>query len=108
MARDNLTILEARYKNGDALVIEYLDAQIDLANAELQLADVDRAAAAGVARAARPRSGIIVGVDHELTECASGGAAWPWVLGALVIVGVVGVAGRRARRRRAARSSTRR
>ena len=40
VARDNLTILEARYKNGDALVIEFLDAQIDLANAELQLADV--------------------------------------------------------------------
>ena len=40
VARDNLTIVEGRYKNGDALIIEYLDAQIDLANAELQLADV--------------------------------------------------------------------
>ena len=40
VARDNLTIIEGRYKNGDALIIEYLDAQIDLANAELQLADV--------------------------------------------------------------------
>jgi outer membrane protein len=40
VARDNLTIVESRYKNGDALIIEYLDAQIDLANAELQLADV--------------------------------------------------------------------
>jgi outer membrane protein TolC len=39
VARDNLTILEARYKNGDALVIEYLDGQIELANAELELAD---------------------------------------------------------------------
>jgi outer membrane protein TolC len=40
VAADNLTIVEGRYKNGDALIIEYLDAQIDLANAELQLADV--------------------------------------------------------------------
>jgi outer membrane protein TolC len=40
VARDNLVIVEGRYKNGDALIIEYLDAQIDLANAELQLADV--------------------------------------------------------------------
>jgi outer membrane protein TolC len=40
VARDNLTIVEGRYKNGDALIIEYLDAQIDLANAELNLADV--------------------------------------------------------------------
>jgi outer membrane protein TolC len=40
VARDNLTILEARYKNGDALVLEYLDGQVDLANAEQTLADV--------------------------------------------------------------------
>jgi outer membrane protein TolC len=40
VARDNLTILEARYKNGDALVIEFLDAQNELTNLELQLADV--------------------------------------------------------------------
>jgi outer membrane protein TolC len=40
VARDNLSIIEGRYKNGDALVIEYLDAQIELANAELALADV--------------------------------------------------------------------
>ncbi len=40
VARDNLSILEARYKNGDALVIEFLDAQNDLTNAEQQLADV--------------------------------------------------------------------
>jgi outer membrane protein TolC len=40
IARDNLRILEARYKNGDALIFEYLDAQVDLATAELNLADV--------------------------------------------------------------------
>ncbi|MCU1278596.1 MAG: efflux transporter [bacterium] len=40
VAADNLEIVEARYRNGDALVIEYLDAEIDLANAELSLADV--------------------------------------------------------------------
>jgi outer membrane protein TolC len=40
VARDNLGILEGRYQNGDALVIELLDAQNDLNNAEMQLADV--------------------------------------------------------------------
>ena len=40
VARDNLAILDGRYKNGDALVIEFLQAQIDLADAELTLADV--------------------------------------------------------------------
>lgn len=40
VARDNLIILQGRYQNGEALVIEYLDAQIDLINAEMQLADL--------------------------------------------------------------------
>lgn len=40
VARDNLKILEARYKNGDALVFEYLDGTVDLINAEQSLADV--------------------------------------------------------------------
>jgi outer membrane protein TolC len=40
MARDNLKILEARYRNGDALIIDYLDAQIDLSNVESQLAEL--------------------------------------------------------------------
>ena len=40
VARDNATLLEKRYQNGDALVIEYLDAQIDLAQVELTLVDV--------------------------------------------------------------------
>jgi outer membrane protein len=40
IARDNLTIQESRYKNGDALMTDYLDSQIDLSNAELNLADV--------------------------------------------------------------------
>jgi outer membrane protein TolC len=39
IARDNLSILEARYKNGDALVIEYLDAANELSQAEIQLGD---------------------------------------------------------------------
>jgi outer membrane protein TolC len=39
VARDNLSILEARYKNGDALVIEYLDAANELSQAEIQLGD---------------------------------------------------------------------
>jgi outer membrane protein len=40
VARDNAVILEARYKNGDALVIEFLDAQVALVDAERALADV--------------------------------------------------------------------
>ncbi len=39
VASDNLKILEGRYKNGDALVIEYLDGQNDLTTAEQQLVD---------------------------------------------------------------------
>ena len=40
VARDNLTIVENRYKNGDALIIEFLDSQIDLEGAERLLADL--------------------------------------------------------------------
>ena len=41
LARDNVKILEARYKSGDALIIELLDAQVDLAAAEASLVDVE-------------------------------------------------------------------
>jgi outer membrane protein TolC len=41
IARDNAKILDARYKNGEALVIEVLDAQLDLSQAESQLVDVE-------------------------------------------------------------------
>lgn len=41
VARDNLTIQESRYKNGDILMTDYLEAQLDLSNAELNLADVN-------------------------------------------------------------------
>ncbi|MSP59422.1 MAG: TolC family protein [Myxococcales bacterium] len=40
VAADNAVILEGRYRSGDALVLEMLEAQNDLANIELQLADV--------------------------------------------------------------------
>ena len=40
VARDNAAILEARYKNGDALVIEFLDGEVALVDAERALADV--------------------------------------------------------------------
>ncbi len=40
VARDNLSILAGRYRNGDALVIELLDGQNDLAGIEAQLADL--------------------------------------------------------------------
>ena len=41
LARDNIKILETRYKSGDALIIELLDAQVDLAAAEASLVDVE-------------------------------------------------------------------
>ena len=41
VARDNAKILEARYKSGDALVIELLDAQNELGTAEASLVDVE-------------------------------------------------------------------
>ena len=63
MARDNLTIVEGRYKNGDALIIEYLDAQIDLANAELNLADVTAQLQLQWYEL-QAALGYIVGVDH--------------------------------------------
>jgi outer membrane protein TolC len=63
VSRDNLKILEARYKNGDALIIEYLDAAIDLANAELQLADVTAQLQLSWLEL-EAALGQIVGVDH--------------------------------------------
>jgi outer membrane protein TolC len=40
VARDNLGILERRYKDGDALILDLLDGQIDLTSTERQLADL--------------------------------------------------------------------
>ena len=40
VARDNVSIVQARYQNGEALVIELFDAQVDLATVERQLADL--------------------------------------------------------------------
>jgi outer membrane protein TolC len=63
VAADNLKILEARYKNGDALIIDYLDGQIDLANAELNLADVTAQLQAQWLEL-QAALGFTVGVDH--------------------------------------------
>lgn len=63
VAADNLKIVEARYKNGDALIIEYLDAQIDLANAELALADITSQLQLQLYEL-QASLGYIVGVDH--------------------------------------------
>lgn len=41
LAQDNVTILRARYGNGEALIIELLDAEIDQTNAELRVVDLD-------------------------------------------------------------------
>jgi outer membrane protein len=40
VAKDNVQILRNRYKNGDAMVIEYLDSEVELASAEQQLVGV--------------------------------------------------------------------
>ena len=40
VAKDNLQILRMRYQNGDAMVVEYLDSEVELADAELQLVGV--------------------------------------------------------------------
>jgi outer membrane protein TolC len=40
VARDNLKILEGRYKSGDAQILDLLDAQSSLIDAERQLTDV--------------------------------------------------------------------
>jgi outer membrane protein TolC len=63
VAADNLKIVEARYKNGDALIIEYLDAQIDLANAELALADITSQLQLQLYEM-QASLGFVVGVDH--------------------------------------------
>jgi outer membrane protein len=39
LAKDTLDIVERRYRNGEALILDYLDAQFDLLNAEVDLAD---------------------------------------------------------------------
>jgi outer membrane protein len=63
ISEDNLKIIEGRYKNGDALIIEYLDAQIELANAELNLADLN-AQLQQQWNELQAALGFIVGVDH--------------------------------------------
>jgi outer membrane protein TolC len=63
IAEDNLKIIEGRYKNGDALIIEYLDAQIELTNAELNLADVNAQLQQQWIELTAAL-GFIVGVDH--------------------------------------------
>jgi outer membrane protein len=40
IARDNLRIVESRYKNGEGTILELFDAQLSLADAERQLSDV--------------------------------------------------------------------
>lgn len=47
LAKDTLGIIERRYKNGDALVLEFVDAQLDLLNAEIDLANSSASVAQG-------------------------------------------------------------
>jgi outer membrane protein len=39
LAKDTLDIIERRYRNGEALILDYLDAQFELLNADIDLAD---------------------------------------------------------------------
>ncbi|MBI5479093.1 MAG: TolC family protein [Deltaproteobacteria bacterium] len=39
LAKDTLDIIERRYRNGEALILDYLDAQFELLNSEIDLAD---------------------------------------------------------------------
>jgi outer membrane protein TolC len=39
IARDNLDITERRYKNGDVAILDFIDAQVELLNAEINLAN---------------------------------------------------------------------
>jgi outer membrane protein len=39
LAKDTLDIVERRYRNGEALILDYLDAQFELLNADIELAD---------------------------------------------------------------------
>lgn len=39
ISRDNLTILEKRYRNGDVFILDLIDAQVELLNAEINLAN---------------------------------------------------------------------
>ena len=64
VARDNLKILESRYRNGDAAIIDYLDAQIDLANVESQLADLTGQLQLQWLEL-QAALGNIVGMDHD-------------------------------------------
>lgn len=47
LANDTLGVIERRYRNGDALILDYIDAQVDLLNAEVDLAN----SAAAIAQA---------------------------------------------------------
>lgn len=71
VTRDNLVSLEQRYKNGDALMIELLDGQLELTNAELQL--VDLAAQLHLARlelAAAQSGSPVLGLTSQTGEGA--------------------------------------
>jgi outer membrane protein len=39
LAKDTLDIIERRYRNGEALILDYLDAQFELLNSDIELAD---------------------------------------------------------------------
>ncbi len=65
VARDNLTALEQRYKNGDALLIELLDSQLELTNAELQLVDLGAQLHLARLELLAAQSGSPVGIEGD-------------------------------------------
>jgi outer membrane protein len=58
LARDTRAIIERRYKNGDATILDFLDAEVELLSSELELADSSAAIAQtwGELRAATGRT----------------------------------------------------
>lgn len=73
IARDNLTIQESRYKNGDALMTDYLEAQLDSVDCRAQPGRRHRFAARAVA-GATSGARLHRGDRQWLTPFASGAA----------------------------------
>ncbi len=70
VAKDNLMSLEQRYKNGDALLIELLDSQLELTTSELQLVDLGAQLQLARLELQAARSGSALGS----TSASEGGA----------------------------------
>jgi outer membrane protein len=79
LARDTLDIVERRYKNGDALILDFLDAQFDLFNTESDVVDSTVAIAltwgeleAATGRIPGPPRRLVAGRAAELPSSTRG------------------------------------